>query len=331
MRTTPSRRDKRHGLAMLALLLLGAAAAPVVQSQAYPTRPIRLIVPFPPGGSNDIVARVVGAQLTERLGKSVVVDNRVGAGGTIGSEIAVRSRPDGYTLLIISVAYAYNPMVYKLPYDPIKAISPVTLLGSGPTSLVINPEVPVNSVKELVALAKAKPGQLYYASAGFGTFTHLSCELFRLMAGINVVHVPFKGGGPAMLEVMSGRTQYTMGTILQAMPHIRSGRLKVLAVGGAKRIATLPDTPTIAESGVPGYEASNWWGIIAPAGTPPAIVKRLHADTAAILTTPETQKWFIAEGAEVANMTPEQFAKYIVSEMGKWGKVVKEAGIKAEF
>ena len=325
------KRKARCYLAISALIVLGATGVNALAADAWPARPIRLIVPFPPGGSNDIVARLIGAHLTERLGKSVVVDNRVGAGGTIGSEIAVRSRPDGYTLLIISVAYAYNPMVYKLQYDPIKAISPVALLGSGPTSLVISPGVPVNSVKELVALAKAKPGELYYASAGFGTFTHLSCELFRLLAGINVVHVPFKGGGPAMIEVMSGRTQYTMGTIVQAMPHIRSGKLKVLGIGGAKRIATLPDTPTIAESGVPGYEASNWWGIIAPAGTPVAVVKRLHAETEAILKLPEIQKWFLSEGAESANMTPEQFARYIVSEMAKWGKVVKEAGIKAEF
>lgn len=313
-------------LAAVLLLLTPIAAS----AQEFPTKPIRLIVPFPPGGSNDIVARLVGANLTERLGKTVVVDNRAGAAGTIGTEIAVRSQPDGHTLLIISAAYAYNPMVYKLPYDPVKAIAPITLLGSGPTSLVIHPGLPVSSVKDLVGLAKAKPGQLYFASAGVGSFTHLSCELFRIMAGINVVHVPFKGGGPAMLEVMSGRMQYTMGTIVQAMPHIRSGRLKVLGIGSAKRIATLPDTPTIAESGVPGYEASNWWGIIAPAGTSPAIVKRLHAETAVILKMPEVQKWFVSEGAELANMTTAQFANHIVSEMAKWGKVVKEAGIKAE-
>jgi len=221
-------------------------------------------------------------------------------------------------------------MVYKLPYDPVKAISPVTLLGTGPTSLVVNPGVPATSVKELVALAKAKPGQVYFASAGVGSFTHLSCELFRIMAGVDVVHVPFKGGGPAMLEVMSGRVQYTMGTIVQAMPHIRSGRLKVLGIGSAKRIASLPDTPTIAESGVPGYEASNWWGIIAPAGTPAAVVKKLHAETTAILKSPDIQKWFVAEGAVPADLNTAQFAKFILSEMAKWGKVVKEAGIKAE-
>jgi tripartite-type tricarboxylate transporter receptor subunit TctC len=299
-------------------------------AETWPVRPIRLIVPFPPGGSNDIVARLVGAHLTERLGKTVVVDNRPGAAGTIGTEIAVRSQPDGHTLLIISAAYAYNPLVYNLPYDPVKAIAPVTLLGTGPTSLLVNPGLPLKSASELVALAKAKPGQLYYASAGVGSFTHLSCELFRIMAGISVVHVPFKGGGPAMLEVMSGRTQYTMGTIVQGMPHIRAGRLKVLGIGSSKRIATLPDTPTIAESGVPGYEASNWWGIIAPAGAPAAVVKRLHGEVAAVLKLPEMQKWFVAEGAEAANMDTAQFAAFILSEMAKWGKVVKAAGIKPE-
>ena len=312
------------------LMALAVTAGAAWAAETWPSRPIRMIVPFPPGGSNDIVGRLVAAQLTDRLGKTVVVDNRAGAAGTIGTEIAVRSQPDGHTLLIISAAYAYNPMVYKLPYDPIKAITPVTQLGTGPTSLVVNPGLPVGSAKELIALAKSKPGQIYYASAGIGSFTHLSCELFRIMAGIDVVHVPFKGGGPAMLETMSGRTQYTMGTIVQAMPHIRSGRLKVLGIGSAKRIATLPDTPTIAESGVPGYEAANWWGIIAPAGTPAAIVKRLHAETAAILKSPEIQKWFVSEGAVPADLSTSQFSKFILSEMAKWGKVVKSSGIKAE-
>jgi tripartite-type tricarboxylate transporter receptor subunit TctC len=317
-------------LAVSASIVFGAPVGNALGAEAWPARPIRLIVPFPPGGSNDIVARLVGAHLTERLGRTVVVDNRPGAAGTIGTEIAVRSQPDGHTLLIISAAYAYNPMVYKLPYDPVNAIAPVVLLGSGPTSLLTHPELPVSTARELVALAKAKPGQVFYSSAGVGSFTHLSCELFRIMSGISVVHVPFKGGGPAMLEVMSGRTQYTMGTIVQGMPHIRSGRLKVLGIGSAKRIATLPDTPTIAESGVPGYEASNWWGIIGPAGTPSAVVKRLHAETAAILKTPDIQKWFVTEGAITADLTTAQFAQHIQSEMAKWGKVVREAGIKAE-
>ena len=315
---------------LLVLMTLAVAASAAWAAETWPSRPIRMIVPFPPGGSNDIVGRLISAQLTERLGKTVVVDNRAGAAGTIGTEIAIRSQPDGHTLLIISAAHAYNPMVYKLPYDPIKAIAPVALLGLGPTSLVIHPGLPINSTKELVAYVKARPGQVYYSSAGVGSFTHLSCEMFRIMAGIDVIHVPFKGGGPAMLEVMSARAQYTMGTIVQAMPHIRSGRLKVLAIGAAKRIATLPDTPTIAESGVPGYEANNWWGIIAPAGVPATVVKKLHAETADILKTAEIQKWFVTEGAVPADLTTAQFARFILSETDKWGKVVKAAGIKAE-
>jgi tripartite-type tricarboxylate transporter receptor subunit TctC len=324
-----SSRQAQFSIVLVMGLVFCAAIVPAAQAQTYPARPIRMIVPFPPGGSNDIVARVIGQQLTERLGKPVVIDNRGGAGGLIGTETAIHAQPDGYTLLIISAAYSYNPSVYKLPYDPIKAIVPITLIGSGPTSLVVNPGVPVNSVRDLIALAKAKPGQLNYASAGIGSFIHLSTELFRIMAGINIVHVPFKGGGPAILDVLSGQTQITMGTLIQNIPHIRSGRLKLLGVGSSKRAAILPDAPTIAEAGVPGYEASNWWGIIAPAGTPTAIVKKLHAEIAAILTTPATRKWFASEGAEIFNLASEQFGKHIVAETAKWGRVVKEAGIKA--
>ena len=338
-----SLRQAQYSIALVTGLVFWAAIVPAAQAQtastlrqaqgsgqAYPARPIRLIVPFPPGGSNDIVARVIGQQLTERLGKPVVIDNRGGAGGMIGTETAIHAQPDGYTLLIISAAYSYNPSVYKLPYDPIKAIMPITLIGSGPTSLVVNPGVPVKSVKELIALARAKPGQLHYASAGIGSFIHLSTEMFRIMAGINIVHVPFKGGGPAILDVLSGQTQITMGTLIQNIPHIRSGRLKLLAVGSSKRAAILPDAPTIDEAGVPGYEASNWWGVVAPAGTPTAIVEKLHAEIAATLTTPEMRKWFASEGAEIFNLASDPFGKHIVAETAKWGRVVKEAGIKAE-
>jgi tripartite-type tricarboxylate transporter receptor subunit TctC len=303
-------------LALLALLALSAgAAAPAATAQGYPERPIRLIVPFPPGGSNDIVGRVIGQHLGERLGKPVVIDNRGGAGGTIGTEIAVRSQPDGYTLLVISVAYSYNPSIYKLPYDPVKAIMPVAMIGSGPNVLVVNPSVPVKSVKELIALAKAKPGQINYATAGIGSFQHLSSELFRIMSGVNIVHIPYKGGGPAMLAVMSGQAQLSIGSLIQTMPHIRSGKFRTLA---------------IAEAGVPGYEASNWWGIVAPAGVAPAIVKRVSGEVAGILAAPDIQKWFVNEGAEAVSKSPEEFRKWIVAEMGKWGKVVKQAGIKPE-
>ncbi len=299
-------------------------------AEQYPSRPVRLVIPFVPGGSNDIVGRVIAAQLSERLGKPVVVDNRGGAGGTIGTEMVVRSQPDGHTLLVISVAHPINPSLYKLPYDSIKSIAPVVMIGSGVSGVTATPSLPANSVKELVALAKAKPGQLNHASAGVGTLSHLSSELFRIMAGIRITQVPFKGGGLAVLDVMAGHTQINFGTLVQGLPLIRAGKLKILGVGSLKRNAALPDAPTISESGVPGYEAANWWGIVGPVGLPPVIVKRLHAETAAILKMPETLKWFASEGAEVANMTTEQFGKYIVTESVKWTRVAKEAGLRPE-
>ena len=311
-------------------LLLCAGHLPAAAAQAYPTKPIRMIIPFPPGGSNDIVGRMIGAQLSERLGQQVIADNRGGAGGIIGTEAASRSQPDGYTLLIISIAYAYSPALYKINFDPIKSFTPVAMLGTGPNALAIHPSLPVKSARELIALAKSKPGQLFYASAGIGTFQHLSSELFVMMSGIKMVHVPFKGGGPAMIDVISGQSQVSIGSLIQTLPHIRSGRLKVLGTGGAKRVAALPDVPTIAESGLPGYEANNWWGILAPAGTPAAVVKKLHGELSVILTSAETQKRFSSEGAETVNMTPDAFEKFIMSEMTKWSRVVKETGIKAE-
>jgi tripartite-type tricarboxylate transporter receptor subunit TctC len=312
-------------LAAFALTCGGASAA-----DGYPTRPIRMIVPFPPGGSNDIVGRVIGQHLGERLGKPVVIDNRGGAGGLIGTETAVNAQPDGYTLLIISVAYAYNPALYKLPFDPIKAIAPVAQLGTGPNALVVHPSVAAKSVKELVALARAKPGQLNYASAGIGSFQHMSSELFKIMAGVDIVHIPYKGGGPANLAVIGGQAQVSIGSLIQTLPHIRTGKMRVLATGGSKRAPALPDAPTVSEAGVPGYEANNWWGIVAPAALSPAIVKRLNAEVAAVLAAPETQKWFVTEGAEAVSRTPDEFRKWIVAEMSKWTKVAKQAGIKAE-
>ena len=315
--------------ALVALTWL-AIVGQAVAADSYPARPIRLIVPFPPGGSNDIIARVIGQQLGDRLGKPLVVDNRGGAGGLIGTETAVHAQPDGYTLLIISVAYSYNPAIYKLPYDPVKSIAPIGQLGTGPNALVVHPSVAAKSVKELVALAKAKPGQLNYATAGIGSFQHMSSEMFRIMSGANIVHIPYKGGGPAMLAVISGQAQISIGSLLQELPHIRSGKMRALGTGGAKRSPALPEVPTIAEGGVAGYEANNWWGIVGPAATPPAIVKRVNAEIAAVLAQPETQKWFLGEGGEAVSRTPEEFRKWILSEMSKWGKVVKQAGIKAE-
>jgi tripartite-type tricarboxylate transporter receptor subunit TctC len=277
------------------------------------------------------VARLTGAHLTERLGKSVVVDNRGGAGGRIGYETAATSLPDGHTLLIISAAYAFTPALHKLSFDPDKAFVPIAMIGTGANALAVFPGLGANSVKELVAMSKAKPGQLNYASAGFGTFQHLGSELFRIMAGINIVNVPFKGGGPATLAVVAGQAQISIGTLIQTLPHVRTGRLKLLGTGGLKRLAIVPDVPTISEAGVPGYEALNWWGIVAPAGTPAAVTKRLYAEITAIVGSQEVQKWFVTEGAEAVNKTPEEFRKLIASEIVKWGKVVKQAGIKAEF
>jgi tripartite-type tricarboxylate transporter receptor subunit TctC len=326
----PALRPRLLGPLALVFVLVCALAPAAGAADVYPARPVRLIVPFPPGGSNDIVGRMIATQLTERLGKQVIVDNRGGAGGVLGTEVAAKAPPDGYTLLMVSSAHAISTSLYKVPYDPAKAFVPVAMLASGPNALCVYPGLPVKSVKELVALARQKPGQLNYAAAGVGSFQHLGSELFKLMAGVDVVGVQFKGGGPAMIDVVGGHTQVLIGSLIQALPHIRSGKLRVLGIGGAKRSAILPDVPTIAEAGVPGYEATNWWGIVAPAGTPPAVLERLHRELSAILASAETQKRFLDEGAEAVPMTPAEFGAFIAAETAKWARVVKEAGIKAE-
>lgn len=318
----------------LAGLIMAALALPLAAQAAdpYPTKPVRVIVPFPPGGSNDIVGRVVANDLSPLLGQQVVIDNRGGAGGIIGSEIAAKSQPDGHTLLIASVAYAYNPSIFKslLKFDPEKSFVTVSLFATGPSALTVNPKLPVKTTQDLLAMARAKPGTLTYASAGIGSFQHLSTELLRLRANINMLHVPFKGGGPAMADVIAGNTQVTMGSLIQLVPHIQSGRLRILAVGGAKRNISMPDVPTVAESGVPGYEANNWWGLLAPAGTPAAVVRRLETEISKVLSTPEMKKKFDAQGAEIANLNSAAFAKFLKAETAKWSKVVKDANIKAQ-
>ena len=326
MRYSHAMRHLQYGLAAVCFSLLAIDAL----AQEYPTKPIRLIMPFPPGGSNDIVGRMLGMQLGERLGRQIVIDNRGGAGGVIGTEMVAKAPPDGYTLLLISTAFALNTSLYKLPYDPATAFTPVASLGTGPNVLVVNTKLPVTSVRELIALAKAKPGQLNYASAGVGSFQHLGGELFRIMAGIDVVHVPFKGGGPATTDVIAGSTQYSLGSLINMIPHIRAGTVRALGIGGAHRSSLLPDVPTIAEAGVPDYEAANWWGMLAPAGTPAAIVRRLHTESNAVVKSDETRKRFDAEGAQALSMSAEAFGKLIVAETAKWARVIKEAGIKPE-
>jgi len=261
----------------------------------------------------------------------VIVDNRgAGAGGIVGTEVVANSPHDGYTIGIISLAHAVNPWLYKLPYDPIKGFTPVAQLGSGPNVLVVNPELPVHSVKELIAAAKEKPGQLQYASAGVGSFQHLGGELFKFMAGVNLLHVPFKGGGPAMIDVVGGHTKVMFSSLVQTTPHIKSGKLRALGTGGLKRNPVLPDVPTVAEAGVPDYEAVNWWGIVTPVGTPAAIVERLHKAVTEVQDSPEVQKQFANEGAEVVKKSTAEFGQFMISEMNKWERVVKEGGIKAE-
>jgi len=317
-------------IALLAALAALAAPSEPRAADAYPAKPIRLIIPFPPGGSNDVVGRVIATQLGERLGQQVVVDNRGGAGGVIGTEMAAKAAPDGYTLLFISSAFAANSSLYKLPYDPVKAFMPVAMIAAGPNVLAVAPSLAVNSLKDLLAMARAKPGQLNYASAGVGSFQHLGSALFVSMAKVNIVHVPFKGGGPAMVDVIAGNTQVMLGSLVQTLPQIKSGKLKALGVGGARRSPTLPEVPTIAEAGVPGYEAVNWWGIIAPAGSPAAVVNRLHKELGSIAQTADMQRRFEAEAVEAVQMSAPEFAQYIERETVKWARVVREAGIKAE-
>jgi tripartite-type tricarboxylate transporter receptor subunit TctC len=310
-------------------ICLGAATAHAQTADAYPTKPIRLIVPFPPGGSNDIIGRYLANHLSERFGKQVVIDNRGGAGGLIGTETAANAVADGHTLLMISVAYTMNAAIYKLPYDSAKSFARVAQLGTGPAVLAMYPGLPVNSVKEFIALAKAKPNTLVYATAGIGSFQHFASELFRTSAGMSMVHVPYKGGGPAMIDTIAGQAHISIGSLIQFLPHFRSGKLKALGTGGAKRTTVLPDVPAIAED-LPGYEANNWWGILAPAATSPAIVKKLNSEINRVMQLPETQKRFASEGADPVTGTPEDFSKLINVEMVKWAKVAKTANIKAD-
>jgi len=310
----------------LAVMTLASARA-----DDWPNRPVRLIVPFPPSGSNDIVGRMIAQQLSERLGKQVYVDNRPGAGSTIGAAMAASAPADGYTLLLISAAFVFNPSLYKqLPYDPKTAFVPVSMLGSGPVALLVYPKLGVDSLQALIALAKQKPGQLNYATAGVGSLQHLASELFKMQAKIDIVHVPYKGGSPAMMDVSTGQAQMTLSTLLQSLPLVRDGLLKPLAVSGLKRSDVMPDLPTMDESGLPGYEANNWWGMLAPAGTPEAVLARLDQELAGILASEETRKRFSAEGAEAVRMPRAEFGRYIAGETEKWARVVKQAGITPE-
>jgi tripartite-type tricarboxylate transporter receptor subunit TctC len=312
--------------AVLALIAAGAAA------QSYPTKPIRLVVPFPPGGTTDILAREVGQRLSASLGQTVVIDNRPGAGGNIGAELVAKSAPDGYTLLMCTVStHAINPNLYaKLPYDHVADFAPVILVASVPNVLEVTPSLPVNSVADLIKLAKEKPGQINFASSGSGTSIHLSGELFKTMAGVDMTHVPYKGSAPALTDLIGGQVQVMFDNLPSSLPQIKAGKLRAIAVTSAQRAPALPNVPTIAESGLPGFEATSWFGVVAPAGTPPAIVARLNADLNQWLQTPEAREKLLAQGAAAAGGSPEQFAAYIRAETEKWAKVVKASGAKVD-
>jgi len=307
--------------------VLLAAAATSAFAQGYPAKPAKVVVPYPPGGPTDIVARVVSQKLSEQMGQQFIVENRPGAGGNIGAEAVAKSPADGYTLLVATTAHAINPSLFKnLGYNLTKDFAPVSLLTSGPLVIVANPSVPAKNVQELIAMGKAKPGSLNYASSGNGQSTHLSAELFATMAGIKMNHIPYKGSAPALTDVMGGQAALMFDTMLSAMPHVKNGKLKAIAVTSAARSPAAPDVPTVAESGLPGYEAIAWNGLLVPAGTPGDVVAKLNAELKKALDAPDVKDRFSAQGFGAAWNTREAFAKFIQSELDKWAKVVKVSG-----
>jgi len=310
-----------------ALLLLGPSAA--CAAQGYPERPIRLIIPLSAGGSADIVGRLLAQKLTETLGQQIVVDNRPGAGSLIGTEIAARAPKDGYTLLLAGSSFTSAPALRrKLPYDPIKDFAPITMASSSPGLLVVNPALPVRTVRELIELARAKPGALNYASPGNGTSPHFAGALFKLTANINMVHVPYKGAGPAVAGVIGGQVQLSFASMLSSITHARQGRLRAVAVTGLTRSPALPDVPTVAESGLPGFESGSWQGFFAPVGTPAAIRSRWNREVVGIVRVPEVAAQLARDGSEPVGNTPEAFSKFVAHELAKWAKVAREAGMQ---
>jgi tripartite-type tricarboxylate transporter receptor subunit TctC len=310
-------------------IVTAARAQELDAASSFPAKPIRIIVPFTPGGGNDMMGRLIGQKLGERFGRQTIVENRPGAGGVVGSEVASRAPPDGYTLLIASTSFTQNAAIRKLPYDAVKSFSPVSVIGSGPMVLATAPTLPVGSVKDLIALAKAKPGQLNYASAGAGGVNHFSGELFKLITGTNIVHVAYKGGTQAMTDVMSGQTEVLFNALTSALPFIRAERLKAIGVGTPRRSPALPAVPSISET-VGGYEAVVWWGLLAPAGVPAGIVSKLNASIGEILGDVDVKKLLAAEAAEAIVAPPGQFGRLIADEVAKWTKVARAAGIKVD-
>jgi tripartite-type tricarboxylate transporter receptor subunit TctC len=318
------------GATAAGLVVAGTGGAASAQS-SYPAKPIRLIVPYPPGGSTDIAARVVGEQISQSLGQRFVVDNRPGAGGNIGMQLAATSDPDGYTVVVGTTAHAINMTLFKdLSYDTVKDFEPIALLTEVPLILVVNPAVKAQTVEELIALAKQEPGSLDVASSGNGQSTHLAAELFNAMAGVKMTHVPYKGSAPAITDVVAGHVQLMFDTVMSALPHVQVGKLRALAVTGAKRAPVVPDVPTIAEAALPGYEAIAWNGLFAPVGTPRAIIDQLNAETVEAVQSDKVKEQFASMGATARPTTPDEFASYVRNEVTKWAKVVNESGARIE-
>ncbi|MGZ5095823.1 MAG: tripartite tricarboxylate transporter substrate binding protein [Burkholderiales bacterium] len=320
---------KQASIAVAAAFLFAGTAH--VAAQAYPTKPVRVIIPFVAGGPADFIARLVGPKLSEAWGYPVIIDNRGGGNQIIATELAAKAQPDGHTLLLTSGGFAVNVSLYpKLPYDSLRDFTPVSLIATGPNLVVVHPAVPARSLAELITYARSKPGQLVYASAGSGAPSHLAVELFKTMARIDMVHVPYKGMAPGITDLLGGQVQLAFPTISAGITHARAGRLRALAVTTAKRSPAAPEMPTIAEAALPGFEASNWYGVIVQAKTPPQIVRKIHDDIARALTMPDIRDRMLNQGLDPVSMTPEEFTAYIKAEIVKWAKVVKASGAKAE-
>ena len=319
---------------LLSIVMAAACAGATVaaaQAPSFPVRPLRIIVPFPPGGSVDEAVRIMGPRLAEVMAQNVIIDNRPGASGNLGTELVARAAADGHTVLATTLPLVVNPSLFaRLNYDVLRDFVPVSLLAAAPFVLVVHPSLPPSSVKEFVAYARARPGELNYASAGSGTNLHVAAELFKSVAGLKIVHVPYKGGGPALAAMLGGETHLSFIGVLPAIPNVRSGRLRALGVTGAKRSPGLPEVPTIAEGGLPGYEFSSWYGVLAPRGVPGSRVAALNGHLRNALRSPDMEERFARAGAEIVASTPEEFGRHLRAELAKWAKVVKEAGLKAE-
>ena len=319
-------KNYRYVLSLLILIFSVTATA-----QQFPAKSVKIIVPFPAGGTVDFFARVISAKLSDALGQSVLVENRAGAGGNIAAEAVAKATPDGYTLLMGSEIIAINTSLYaKIGYDPVKDLAPITLVGTVPNILIVLPSLPVNSVSELIALAKKTPGKISFASTGQGTSTHLSAELFKLMANVDMLHVPYKGGPPAIADLISGQVNMMFINMPTGIPHVRSGKAKIIAVSSLKRVSQLPDVPTVDQAGVKGFETAAWSGLYAPAGTPVDIINRLNAEVVKILKLPSVREQLVAQGAEPVGDSPEEFSRFTQAEIGKWAKIIKISGAKVD-